>query len=130
MKRMEPTTEIPKVWAIRMKGWVELRTGPSIPKKQTSQAILSVLRRQAESSVWNPMLNTFVREKSRPARDKFVLVTTTFSGGTPFKWVPFAKYSRTGGQLADGEVRAVPPFLAAVYLGLKPSKRQKEARRT
>ena len=114
---------IPKVWAIRTKGWVELRKGAE-PTRKTTKAPIMVNRTLPAAMTWSHTLNNYVQETGKTVREKIMLQTTVYLGGTPFKYIPAKQFSRLAGAIQDGEVKLVPPFLAAVWLGLKPERKE------
>ena len=73
---------------------------------------------------WSHTLNNYVQETGKTVREKIMLQTTVDLGGTPFKYIPAKQFSRLAGAIQDGEVKLVPPFLAAVWLGLKPERKE------
>lgn len=95
MRKQVKPRKLPKVWAIRMKQWIELRQGVK-PQKRTTRAVLQTKR-----------------------RERFVLATTIYVGGTPFRWLPFHQLHPI---LLDGEVREVPPEVAKQFLAKEEKK--------
>ena len=120
-----PKGALPRVWAIRNRGWIELRKGPSPPRPNVTKAVVSVQRYRPGGLIWSHPLASYIRETSKTLTEKITLQNTTYTGSVPFKWVPTVKFIRLAGQIKHGEVKPVPPFLAAVYLGLKPERKGK-----
>lgn len=128
MRKTVTTGAVPPVWAIRTKGWVELRKGPQ-PKPRTTTATVQVQRHIPGTLTWSQALANYVKEKPKTIIEKIQLRTTIHVGGTPFKYLPVKSFQRMAGVIADGEVRAVSPFLAAIWLGLKPEKQPRQTRK-
>lgn len=97
----------PQVWAIRTKGWVELRKGTE-PKLKVSKAVLEVQQRQYQPSRWDYVLGEYVVRSSVPVKRKVTLTTNIYTGGRPFQWVPYRRFSRLVGRVKDGAYVAVP----------------------
>lgn len=100
----------PQVWAIRTKGWVELRKGAE-PKLKVSKAVLETrgLHRTLTRWEWQPG-GTFLEHPAQEVfqKRKVTLTTKIYTGGRPFQWVPYRRFSRLVGRVKDGAYVAVP----------------------
>ena len=101
----------PQVWAIRTKGWVELRKGAE-PKLKVSKAVLEtqvrVVNRTQFSWVTTNTGYIEVPGQERWRKHKTTLTTSIYTGGRPFQWVPYRRFSRLVGRVKDGAYVAVP----------------------
>ena len=105
----------PQVWAIRTKGWVELRKGAE-PKLKVSKAVLETEQRQYHYARWDAN-DRFVEGGYRPVKRKVTLTTSIYTGGKPFQWVPYRRFSRLVGRLKDGGLLKVPVEKHKTLLG-------------
>ena len=101
----------PQVWAIRTKGWVELRKGAE-PRLKTSTAVVETQWRRPVLPTfhWESATSGYLEEPSRNVltKQKTTLTMKIYTGGRPFQWVPYRRFSRLVGRVKDGAYVTVP----------------------